>query len=142
LVARCYEGELELAYAPFLSGFQGLLDSSRPEIAAQAQDWLGSIPRHWLSEASRLLPEIKTLIPELPASAPLDGPGAQVRFFEGLRQLLLGALAGDPPGVIFVDDLHWADAASLDLLTYLSRRLRDLPVFILATGRDDISEGR
>jgi predicted ATPase len=142
LVARCYEGELELAYAPFLSGFQGLLDSSRPEIAAQAQDWLGSIPRHWLSEASRLLPEIKTLIPELPASAPLDGPGAQVRFFEGLRQLLLGALAGDPPGVIFVDDLHWADAASLDLLTYLSRRLRDLPVFILATGRDDLSEGR
>jgi DNA-binding SARP family transcriptional activator len=141
-LARCYEGETDLAYGPFLSGFQGLLNYSRPGREPQDQDWLHEIPRHWLSEASRLLPEINSLVPDLPISTPLDGPGAQVRFYEGLRQVLRGALAGDPPGVLFVDDLHWADAASLDLLTYLSRRLSDMPIFILATARDDLSQGR
>ena len=41
-----------------------------------------------------------------------------------------------PVGVVF-EDIHWADEATLDWLSYLSRRLADLPALVLATCRDD-----
>src|SRR3954452_16579874 len=44
--------------------------------------------------------------------------------------------AGDPVGVV-VEDLHWADEATLDWLNYVSRRLAGLPALVLATYRDD-----
>lgn len=43
---------------------------------------------------------------------------------------------GPPVGVVF-EDLHWADEATLDLLSHVSRRLGRLPALILATCRDD-----
>ena len=39
--------------------------------------------------------------------------------------------------VVVVEDIHWADEATLDLLRYLSRRLRGTAVLIIATYRDD-----
>jgi DNA-binding CsgD family transcriptional regulator/tetratricopeptide (TPR) repeat protein len=49
----------------------------------------------------------------------------------------LTALAASRPLVLFLDDLHWADPASLDLLRVLARNLADLPIVLLATYRDD-----
>ena len=43
---------------------------------------------------------------------------------------------GGPVGVV-VEDLHWADEATLDWLSHLSRRLSALPALVLATYRDD-----
>lgn len=51
---------------------------------------------------------------------------------------LLGAL--DEPGattVLVVEDAHWADRASLDLISYLARELGDSPVLIVVTYRTD-----
>jgi DNA-binding SARP family transcriptional activator len=39
--------------------------------------------------------------------------------------------------VVVVEDVHWADAATLDLLRHLARRLRDAAVLMLVTYRDD-----
>ena len=39
--------------------------------------------------------------------------------------------------ILVVDDVHWADPASLDLLRFLSRRVATLPLLLLATYRDD-----
>jgi DNA-binding CsgD family transcriptional regulator/tetratricopeptide (TPR) repeat protein len=39
--------------------------------------------------------------------------------------------------VVVVEDIHWADEATLDLLRYLSRRLHDAAVLLIATYRDD-----
>src|SRR5439155_1878056 len=41
------------------------------------------------------------------------------------------------PLVLFLDDLHWADPASLDLLRFLARQVGGLPVLLLVTSRDD-----
>lgn len=129
---HCYEGEANLAFGPIMVGFNTLL--SQNESAKQLQQ----VPEHWLSEAARLIPEINTLIPELPPALPMDDPAAQVRFFEGLRQVLDHMLESESPGVLFLDDLQWADSASLDWLAYLCRRLEGTGLFILATYRDDI----
>jgi predicted ATPase len=70
-----------------------------------------------------------------PSPAPLDTPGAQGRFFEAVAGVLVTAFAGAPAGVVFVDDVHWADEASVDLLTYVVRRLGDRPLCVLLAWR-------
>jgi DNA-binding CsgD family transcriptional regulator len=44
---------------------------------------------------------------------------------------------GSAPSVLVVEDLHWADEASLDVVRLLARRLGDKPVLVIATYRDD-----
>jgi DNA-binding SARP family transcriptional activator/lipopolysaccharide biosynthesis regulator YciM len=118
VAARCYPGETELAYGPFVEGLSGA-------IGGEDLAWrLEGIPGHFLAEASRLLPELAGLRPGLPSPPPLAAPGAQSRFFEGVCRVLLAVCEGPSPGVLFIDDAHWADASSLDLLAYLVRRLR------------------
>ena len=42
-----------------------------------------------------------------------------------------------PPILLIVEDLHWADRSTLDLLAYLARNFRDERVFTIATFRSD-----
>ncbi len=131
VAARCYEGETRLAYGPFIEGLRTAIYGS------DHADRLAQVAAHWLSEVARLLPELADLRPGLPTPPSLDSPGAQSRFFEGVSQVLLALSGGDPPGLLFFDDLHWADEASLSLLAYLVRRLQGRPLCILVTWRDD-----
>ena len=39
--------------------------------------------------------------------------------------------------MVVIEDIHWADEATLDLLRFLARRIRELPVLIVATYRED-----
>ena len=95
------------------------------------------MPRHWLAEARRLLPELAEAHPGLPEPGPLDGPAAGRQFFEGVSQVLLAACAGPVPGLLVLDDLHWADEASLDVLAYLVHRLAGRPVLVVACWRSE-----
>ncbi len=130
IAARCYEGETHLAYGPIVTGLRTAIAQKRNT------RWLEAISTPLLSEAARLLPELATFRPGLPPVPPLDSPGAQTRFFEGLRHILLALCAGKYPGVIFFDDVHWADGASLDLLSYLVRRIQEQPFFLIITWRN------
>jgi len=60
------------------------------------------------------------------------------------RYRLLSAFAGvfadlahARPTVILVEDLHWADEASLELFPHLARKLRDVPLLLVGTYRSD-----
>jgi DNA-binding SARP family transcriptional activator len=131
VAGRCYDGESGLVYQPFVEGLRGALGGHADRA------WLRAVAAPWLAEVSRLLPELAELRPGLDPAPPLDSPGAQSRFLAGLRELLLAALRGPPPGVLVLDDLHWADEASIDLLTYLVRRLEGQPLCIVATWRSE-----
>ncbi|HTU84305.1 MAG TPA: AAA family ATPase [Solirubrobacteraceae bacterium] len=50
---------------------------------------------------------------------------------------LLDALHGPGPTVLVLEDLHWADEATLDVLTMLAARIRSVPALVLASYRDD-----
>ena len=135
-VARCYQGESSLAYMPLTA----LLRSVVGEHAATR---LHALPDIWLSEALRLAPELAAIRPSLAVPAPLETPGAQSRFFEGLRETLVSACASAaPPGLLVIDDAQWADDATLDALTYLARRLERHPVCLLVTWRSDAVDAR
>ncbi|HKS69676.1 MAG TPA: AAA family ATPase, partial [Ktedonobacterales bacterium] len=50
----------------------------------------------------------------------------------------LEALAsGARPAVVVIEDVHWADEATLDLLKFLGRRVQQVPVLLIVTYRDD-----
>ena len=133
VVARCYEGDARLAYGPIVDALRAALAS--PDLAER----LAGVPGIWLNELRRLTPEIVALQPNLPGATDLDGPGAPARFFEGIAQAFLAALAGTPPGALLLDDVQWADEATLDLLSFLTRRLRGQPLLILVTLRSEQS---
>ncbi|HEY8597263.1 MAG TPA: AAA family ATPase, partial [Thermomicrobiales bacterium] len=67
------------------------------------------------------------------------GTGAAVNrtILAEKAQAALVALAGSRPLAVFLDDLHWADPASLELLRFVARRLATLPILLLAAYRAD-----
>ena len=50
---------------------------------------------------------------------------------------LLAVLAGGPHWVWVIEDAHWADGATLDLLRFVARRIAGVPVLLVVTYRDD-----
>ncbi len=55
-----------------------------------------------------------------------------------VRRLLLDELrAGDVPTLVTLDDAHWADEATLDVLRFLGRRLAPCPAMVVVTYRED-----
>ncbi len=122
LATRCYEGEASLAYEPIVAALRAVFSAPAP----------AHIPPHYLTEATRLLPEVRMARPDLPPPLPLDTPGAQGRFFEGILQVLLATC-----NVFFIDDLQWADAASLDWLAYIVQRMRGRALCVLSAWRGE-----
>ena len=68
--------------------------------------------------------------------------GSQLRIFEETLALLTER-ATDAPVLLVLEDLHWADTSTLDLLLFLTHNLHDRQVLLLATYRaDDALLGR
>jgi predicted ATPase len=83
--------------------------------------------------------ELIALVPELSASrAPSAATGAAVKglpLFDAIARFLRAA-AARVPLVLVLDDLHWADTASLTLLGYLLEELDGARILLLGTFRD------
>jgi DNA-binding CsgD family transcriptional regulator len=80
-----------------------------------------------------LAAHLALLLPEL---GPPAAEGDRATLFEAIRQALAAIVARDPAG-LFLDDLQWADDATLELLAALARSLDDQPLLILAAFRSD-----
>jgi predicted ATPase len=69
-----------------------------------------------------------------------DRPGDMLtqrhRLFLRVLDVLTG-LAAQAPVLLVLEDLHWADESSRELLDFLAVRLREQPVMVIATLRDD-----
>ena len=82
----------------------------------------------------------RPLGPLYDVAAELGGPLLVACQDDGLREQLFALLLEElrtRPTMLVLEDLHWADEATLDLLRYLGRRLKELPVLLVATYRDD-----
>ncbi len=60
--------------------------------------------------------------------------GDRTRVFDAFLNVLRRPAAG--PSILVIDDLHWADEATLDLVRVVGRRLRDIPVLVVGAYRD------
>ena len=94
--------------------------------------WDGQAPAWWpWTQALRALvgpggaprdtpAELAAILPELGPAAP-DGDAGRVRVFDAVDRLLARS-AGRTPVVVVLDDLHWADPSTVDLIRFLIRR--------------------
>ncbi len=132
LVGTARELERSLPYQPVIEALRSLLPRADwPALRATLQ---ASLPAIWLAETAHLLPELSpdnVQTPMVHDQADAD----ESRLWEGVYQFML-TLARQHPTILFLDDLHWADASTLALLGYLTRRSRAetggrAPVFYL-----------
>ena len=69
---------------------------------------------------------------------PADGGDAKLRRFSLFAAHLAAAANAQPHGLAFVvEDVHWADGGTIEVLRFLARRLVDEPILIVATYRPE-----
>ncbi|HVV57838.1 MAG TPA: AAA family ATPase, partial [Gaiellaceae bacterium] len=123
LTGACVElGGEALAFAPLVDAARGLARALEPYDLDEA---LG---------AAR--PMLARLLPELEADGSPAVDVQPARLFE-LVLGVLGRLAAERPVALVVEDLHWGDRDTRDLLAFLVRALRDVRVLLVATYRSD-----
>jgi len=128
LEGGCYEYEMAVPYLPFVEALRAWVhtqddDALRAHLAASAP------------ELARLAPEIEARLGPLPPSPSLPANEERLRLFDQLARLFQRLAAGAGL-LLFLDDLHWADQGTLNLLRYLLRALRNDPVMILGAYRE------
>jgi predicted ATPase len=119
LAGRCYEQE----FVPF-KAFDGVVDAlSHYLMLLRPVEAAALLPPsiHFAAVLFPVLRRVPVIAQSVPLRRGVDNPsGLRARAFEELKRLL-AALAERAPLVIFIDDLQWSDADSLDLLNHLLR---------------------
>lgn len=136
LAARAFPSEGSIAYAPIVellrTGFTapGAAGASRGPRAGHARG----------GRAPRAAPSGRP--PRRRSSLARRFPGcARVRLLEAIATVLAVIVHGRSPGIVAVEDLHWADDASREALLYLARRLAGRPMLLLLARRPEDLEG-
>ena len=134
LTGMCLYGYREGAepYLPFIEAIGRYFGVTR----GQAEDERRDRIKRFIGEE---LPELRWLTEQLGTTIGFDrgtDSGSKGRLFEALSQLLI-FLADEEPLVLFLDDVHWADTATLELLHYVARTTSSHPLMILASYRPE-----
>jgi DNA-binding CsgD family transcriptional regulator/tetratricopeptide (TPR) repeat protein len=116
-----------LPFAPIAEALRGLLRITDATILAGLID-----PA--TRELGRLVPELVSGGAEASSETPAEW--AQTRLFDGFL-VLLERLGERQPVVLIIEDIHWADRSTRDLLAFIARRLRHERVVLIATYRAD-----
>lgn len=88
----------------------------------------------WLTALAEVLPELRSAFPDLAATQPLDAAGARTRLFEAFARTI-ERLARARPLLLVLEDLHWAQSATLEALEAIASRIGGVPALIVATYR-------
>jgi DNA-binding SARP family transcriptional activator len=127
-VGRCWEAGGAPAFWPWVQALRSFIRGTDPDALREYSSWADS-------ELAALLPELRELVPGLPAPAALDSADARFRLFDAVASFLSSA-ARTQPLALFLDDLHAADAPSLLLLRFVATSLADTRALIVGCYRD------
>jgi predicted ATPase/signal transduction histidine kinase/tRNA A-37 threonylcarbamoyl transferase component Bud32 len=112
----------EIPLAAFVQAFRDLIGQLLSETDAQIQQWKNKI-LSVLGEQGQVItdviPELERIIGKQPPLSELSGSAAQNRFNFLFQRFIQIFSTKEHPLVIFLDDLQWADAASLKLIQLL-----------------------
>jgi tetratricopeptide (TPR) repeat protein len=127
LAGGCMElGDVGLPYLPVVEALR--------ELTASADT------AEVLADAARFAPGLGRLLPEV-ADTASSGVGQrhiseQLQLFDALRTIL-HRLSERAPVVLVLEDLHWADRSTIDLLAFLARTVRRSQVMLIGSYRSD-----
>jgi eukaryotic-like serine/threonine-protein kinase len=129
LWGRCWEGEGAPPYWPWVQVLRSYLREADPETIARQ---MGSGAPYM----AQIVPEVRERLGALPSPpTSLESEHARFCLFDAITTLLTKA-AETKPLVLTLDDLHWADRASLLLLQFVAHELRHARILILGTYRE------
>ncbi len=132
LVGRASELEGMPPYLPFLEALGQHVRACPPDELRTQTGPLAPV-------LATIVPELTLSLGELPASYPLPPEQARLRLYEAVATFLAAA-AAERPLLLVLDDLHWADPASLDLLCYTASHARSARLLIVAAHREGEAE--
>jgi eukaryotic-like serine/threonine-protein kinase len=130
LIGHCYESKEPYPYLPFVEMLEAALEQ------AQSRETYRNALGENAPELAQLMPRLRRMYPDI--SPPLELPAEQARryLFESLSDFLARSATTTRPVFLMIDDLHWADEATLLLLVHVSHRIAAMPVAVIATYRD------
>ncbi len=135
LIGRCHERNIAIPYLPLSEAleslarakpteeWQRLLQAAGPEIHQMLADT--PLKHYFKGESVMMIPETAAVL----------ALAADVRPTRAIRNLLF-ELARDKPALVVIDDLHWADPPTLDVLHHLTLAIREAPMLIIGTYRE------
>jgi tetratricopeptide (TPR) repeat protein/predicted Ser/Thr protein kinase len=134
LSARCTERDSEVPFGPWVVLLRSLIERTPVQLLYKT---LGANA----SQVTKLVPELAEKAG--PAPPPPAGSVEQERkrLLDGVGHFLL-AVASETPLLVLIDDLAYADAASLELLELVARKAAGKPLSVVATARELLTEDR
>lgn len=133
LAGACLDVGGGLPFAPFAEALNTLVRDLGRESEVTVATVFGSSER----DLALLLSELRKVAPanERPIDMP-DQASRQARLFDAVLDVL-GRLASLSPVLLVLEDMHWADGSTRDLLRFLVRNIRDEAVLLVGTYRSD-----
>jgi PAS domain S-box-containing protein len=130
----------DIPYATLAQAFQSLIRSLLGKSEAELAGWRDAL-REALHPNGRLMidvvPELKLLIGEQPPVQELSPQQAQGRLQRVFRQFLAVFARPEHPLALFLDDLQWLDAATLDMLADLLTQSDVRHLLVIGAYRDN-----
>jgi PAS domain S-box-containing protein len=127
-------------YSALVSAFQGLVWQLLTENEAQLQQWKARILAALGSNSQVIIdviPEVELIIGKQPALPELGAIKAQNRFNRAFQQFVRVFYSQSHPLVIFLDDLQWADSATLQLIELMMMDANTQYLFLIGAYRDN-----
>ena len=130
----------DIPYSTLAQAFQGLVRPLLAKSDAELQAWRGAFLEALEPNArlmTDLIPELKLVIGEQPPIPELEPRQAQSRFQLVFRRFIGVFARPEHPLALFIDDLQWLDAATLDLLEDLLTRSELQHLMLIGAYRDN-----
>jgi predicted ATPase len=140
-IARCARQQGTTVLQGGASGTEGMppylpfLEALGQHIRSVSADELRSQAGAMASVLATILPELSLRLGGSASSYPLPPEQARLRLFEAVG-LFLNAIATPRPLLLVLDDLHWSDQASLDLLCHLAQHQPTARLLIVGAYRE------
>ena len=128
LWGRCYEEEGAPPYWPWVQTVRSYVQQCD---AGKLQSEMG----RGASEIADVVPEVHGKITNLTPPTALEPEAARFRLFDAITTFLK-SVAESRPLMLVLDDLHWADRSSLQLLEFLARELGESRLLVVGCYRD------
>jgi len=128
LLGHCYEeGSLSLPYLPFVEALRSYVTAREPDVL-RSELGTGAV------EIARIVSEVRERLQVEPRPSG-DPEDDRWRLLQAVTSFLRNA-GSVQPIVLVLEDLHWADRGTLDLLVHLSRNLAGARLLVVVTYRD------
>jgi len=136
----CYPEHCHTPLYPVIALIESIIGVTADDTAASQRDKLHDyLVRQHPAMAAEVEPVLRALLSIAPPGTPVPAPRQRRRQTLDTMLMLLDSLAADHPLLLVIEDAHWLDVTSLDLLERLLQRKAPAALLTLITARDEFA---